>query len=127
MRPTCRKIENFLVGSEYDHKGRHIITAFLNAMPVTRFDADENTERRQAAIQLVEHGLSTKTIAGEICGFHRNTVADLLKAKDLLGLEAVLVESRGRKEPVKYVNEIQEHTFPQGADRISRDAAAWHR
>ncbi len=109
MRPTCRKIENFLVGSEYDHKGRHIITVFLNAMPVTRFDADENAERRQAAIQLVELGLCTKTIAGEICGFHRNTVADLIKTKDLLGLEAVLVENRGRKEPVKYINEIQGH------------------
>ncbi|MDZ7758869.1 MAG: hypothetical protein U5L00_01240 [Desulfovermiculus sp.] len=109
MSPTCRKIENFLVGSEYDHKGRHIITVFLNAMPVTRFDADENAERRQAAIQLVELGLCTKTIAGEICGFHRNTVADLLKTKELLGLEAVLLENRGRKEPVKYINEIQGH------------------
>ena len=109
MRSTCRKIDNFLVGSEYDRKGRHIITVFLNAMPVTCFNADENAERRQAAIQLVELGLCTKTIAGEICGFHRNTVADLLKTKELLGLQAVLVESRGRKEPVKYINEIQDH------------------
>jgi len=109
MSPTCRKIENFLVGSEYDHKGRHIITVFLNAMPVTRFDADENAERRQAAIQLVELGFCTKTIAGEICGFHRNTVADLLKTKELLGLEAALNDDRGRKAPVKYINEIQGH------------------
>jgi transposase len=109
MSPTCRKIENFLVGSEFDRKGRHIITVFLNAMPVTRFNADENAERRQAAIQLVELGLCSKTIAGEIFGFHRNTVADLLKTKELLGLEAVLVESRGRKEPVKYINEVQRH------------------
>ncbi len=107
MSPTCRKIENFLVGSEYDHKGRHIVTVFLNAMPVTRFDADENAERRQAAIQLVELGFYTKTIAGEICGFHRNTVADLVKTKEILGLEAVFLENRGRKEPVKYINEIQ--------------------
>ena len=78
-------------------------------MPVTRFNADENAERRQAAIQLVELGLCSKTIAGEICGFHRNTVADLVKTKELLGLETALTETRGRKEPVKYVNEIQEH------------------
>jgi len=109
MQLSCQKIEGFLIGSEYDHKGRHIKTVFLNAMPVTRFDADENAERRQAAIQLVELGLCTKTIAGEICGFHRNTVADLLKTKELLGLEAALNDDRGRKGPIKYINEIQEH------------------
>lgn len=86
-----------------------MVTVYLNAMPVARFDAYENAERRQAAIQLVELGFCNKITADEICGFHRNTVADLIRTKDLLGLEAVLVESRGRKEPVKYVNEIQEH------------------
>ena len=75
-----------------------LLTVFLNAMPVTRFDADEKAEGRQGAIQLVELGFCSKTIADEICGFHRNTAADLLKTKELLGLEAVLVESSAEKD-----------------------------
>ncbi|MDZ7762204.1 MAG: hypothetical protein U5L00_18365 [Desulfovermiculus sp.] len=107
MSPTCRKIENFPRRLRVRPQRKTYHNRLLKRHARDRFDADENAERRQAAIQLVELGLCTKTIAGEICGFHRNTVADLLKTKELLGLEAVLLENRGRKEPVKYINEIQ--------------------
>ena len=109
MYPACQKIEGFIIASEHDYKGRLIKTVYLNAVPVCRFDADENSERRMAAIELVERGLCTQILAGEICGFHRNTVADLLKTKDLLGLEAAIREERGRKGPLKYIAKIQEH------------------
>ncbi|KXB09348.1 hypothetical protein AKJ60_00415 [candidate division MSBL1 archaeon SCGC-AAA385M11] len=108
MRPTCQKIDNFLIGSEYDKNGRLIKTVYLNALPVVRFNANENAERRMAAIELVELELCTKTTAGQICGFHRNTVADLVQTKELLGLEAAIREERGRKGPIKYVAKIQE-------------------
>ncbi len=109
MFPACQKFENFIIASEHDHKGRLIKTVYLNAVPVCRFNADENSERRLAAIELVELGLCTQILAGEICGFHRNTVADLVKTKDLLGLEAAIREERGRKAPLKYITKIQEH------------------
>jgi transposase len=109
MFPACQKVENFIVASEHDSRDRHIKTVFLNAVPVCRFNADENSERRMAAIELVERGLCTQILAGEICGFHRNTVADLVKTKDLLGLEAAIREERGRKAPLKYIEKIQKH------------------
>ncbi|WP_291321889.1 putative transposase [Desulfonatronospira sp.] len=109
MYQACQKFQEFIVISELDHKGRLIKTVYLKALPVCRFNAQENSERRMAAIDLVERGLCTNIMAGEICGFHRNTVADLIKTKDLLGLEAAIREERGRKGPVKYIAKIQDH------------------
>ena len=130
MRATCQKIDGFLVGSEEDHKGRHIVTAYLNAIPVTRFNKYDNAERRKAAIELVELELCTKNTAANICGFHRNTVSNLVKTKQLLGLEAAIREERGRREPVKYIESIQSHviqlleSYPDWSDRRIAEQAS---
>jgi transposase len=130
MFPACQKIENFIIASEHDSQDRHIKTVYLNAVPVCRFNADENSERRLAAIELVELGLCTQSLAGEICGFHRNTVAELVKTKDLLGLEAAIREERGRKAPLKYITKIQEHilklleAYPDWTDQAVANLAS---
>ena len=109
MESKWLKISGFLVGPEYNERGHLIKNVFLNAVPVARFNADDNAERRLIAIDLVERGLCNIKTAGEICGFHRNTVTQLIKTKRLLGVEAVVQEGRGRKSPIKYIDEIQAH------------------
>jgi hypothetical protein len=103
------KIKGFLVGPEHNEKGQLIKNVFLDAVPVARFNIDDNAERRLTAIDLVERGLCNITTAGEICGFHRNTVSQLIKTKRFLGVEAIVREGRGRKSPIKYIDEIQTH------------------
>ena len=109
MESKWLKISGFLVGPEHNERGHLIKNVFLNAVPVARFNADDNAERRLIAIDLVERGLCNIKTAGEICGFHRNTVTQLIKTKRLLGVEAVVQEGRGRKSPIKYIDEIQAH------------------
>ena len=109
MESKWLKISGFLVGPEHNERGHLIKNVFLNAVPVARFNADDNAERRLVAIDLVERGLCNIKTAGEICGFHRNTVTQLIKTKRLLGVEAVVQEGRGRKSPIKYIDEIQAH------------------
>jgi len=102
------KIGAFLVIRQEDNRGHIIKTVFLNHISVVKFDINNNKERRLAAIELVDRGLCCKRIAGAICGFHRNTVAKLVRTKELLGLEAALEENRGgNKEPYKYVEKIK--------------------
>lgn len=123
MESKWLKIGRFLVGPERNKRGDLIKNVFLNAVPVARFNADNNAERRLAAIDLVERGLCNIKTTAEICGFHRNTVGQLIKTKRLLGVEAVIQEGRGRKSPIKYIDEIQTHikglleTQPDMSDR----------
>lgn len=109
MEMRTQRIGPFMIMAHNDTRGRVIKTVFLNHVPVSRFHADEAGERKLAAIELVERGLCTNKVAGKICGFHRNTVFKLLRTKSLLGLEAVLKDDRGLKEPYKYVNEVRSH------------------
>ncbi|MFQ6091603.1 MAG: helix-turn-helix domain-containing protein, partial [bacterium] len=87
-------------------------------------------ERRLAAVELAERGLCNQRIAGRICGFHRNTVHRLLRTKRLLGLEAVLKDDRGLKEPYKYINEVRCHVkkllrkYPEWTDQAIAQQAA---
>ena len=62
MQQVCQKFKEFIFASEHDHKGRLIKTVYLKAMPVCRFNAHENSERRMAAIDLVERGLCTNIL-----------------------------------------------------------------
>ena len=57
MESKWLKISGFLVGPEYNERGHLIKNVFLNAVPVARFNADDNAERRLVAIDLVERGL----------------------------------------------------------------------
>ena len=60
-------------------------------------------------IELVEQGLCNQKNAGKLCGFHRNTVFKILRTKRFLGIEAVLIDDRGHKEPYKYINEVRSY------------------
>jgi hypothetical protein len=70
---------------------------------------DNINERKLAAIELVERCRCSQTIAGEICGFHRNTVFKLLRIKRILGIEAVFEDDRGAKSPSKYIGRVRSH------------------
>jgi len=130
MESKWLKINGLLVGPERSTKGHLIKHVFLNAAPVARFNADDNAERRLTAIDLVQRGLCNNKTAAEICGFHRNTVTQLIKTKCLLGVEAVVQEGRGRKSPLKYIDDIQAHikslleSQPDMCDREIAEQAA---
>jgi transposase len=109
MEMKTERIGHFMIIAHRDIRGRVIKTVFLNHVSVAHFHADDACERKLAAIELVERGLCTNKVAGKICGLHRNTVFKLLRAKRLLGLEAVLKDDRGLEEPYKYVNEVRSH------------------
>lgn len=124
------KINGLLVGPEQSAKGHLIKHVFLNAVPVARFNADNNAERKLTAIDLVQRGLCNIKTAAKICGFHRNTVTQLIKTKHLLGVEAVIQEGRGRTSPIKYIDRIQSHIksllegYPDMCDREIAEQAA---
>lgn len=82
---------------------------FLNMRPVVHFAIDSPAERKIAVIHLVERGICNNKTAGELCGFHRNTVGKILQIKQLLGIEAVLADERGLKNPYKYVEKVRSH------------------
>lgn len=109
MEMKTEKIGRFLIIPRRDKKGYCVETVFFNYIPVVHFNVADHIERRLAAIELVERGLCNHKTAGKISGFHRNTVFKLLRAKRLLGLEAILDDHRGLKKPLKYVNEIRSH------------------
>ena len=103
------RINKFLVFPEQNKRGQVIKTVFLDYIPVAQFNEDNVSERKLAAIELVERKLCNQNIAGKICGFHRNTVYNLLRTKRLLGIETVLKDNRGLKKPYKYIGEIRSH------------------
>jgi hypothetical protein len=95
MIVKSERVGKLVIFQEHDIKGNLINTVFFNYAPVARFNINDVNERKVAAIELVERGLCNQKHAGRICGFHRNTVFKLLRAKRLLGLEAVFVDNRG--------------------------------
>ncbi len=101
------RIGRFLVIEQLDERGRLFKTVFLDYIPVTRFDVDQIKERRMAAVELVERDICNRKTAGILCGFHRNTVIRLVRAKRLLGVDAILNDARGLKAPYKYVDGIR--------------------
>jgi transposase len=109
MEMRTERIGHFMIMAHRDIRGRVIKTVFLNYVSVAQFHVEDAGERKLAAIELVDRGLCTNRVAGKICGFHRNTVFKLLRTKRLLGVEAVLKDDRGLKEPYKYVNEVRSH------------------
>jgi len=104
------KYEDFLIISEKNRNGSETHTVhsvFHNYIPVVRFDPNNLIERRIAAIDLVERLSCSHSVAGNICGFHRNTVSKLCQTKIYLGIEAALKDNRGLKSPYKYTKDIK--------------------
>jgi hypothetical protein len=84
MEMISPKIGKLLIFKERDRHRRLIKTVFFNYIPVSRFNSDHINECKLAAVELVERRLCNQSIAGKICGFHRNTVYKLLRTKKLL-------------------------------------------
>jgi transposase len=127
---NTEKIGKFSVWTDQDPKGRRTRTVYFEYRPVVCFNPDNIKERRLAAVQLVELKFCNKNTAGKICGFHRNTVFNLLRTKRLLGIDALLKDERGPKTPWKYVNEIRKtikkllRKYPDWTDQQIADEAA---
>ena len=130
MQPKTGKFKGFHIIAETDKRGvtRHIV--YLNYIPVARFSVDNANERKLAAIDLVERQLCDQKTAGEICGFHRNTVFKLLRTKRLLGIEAVIEDHRGLKSPYKYIGKVRSRIkkllrkYPDATDKQIADQAS---
>jgi hypothetical protein len=81
MQMKTGKFKGFHIIKETDKRSITRHTVFLKYIAVARFNADNANERKLAAIDLVERQLCDQKTAGEICGFHRNTVFKLLRTK----------------------------------------------
>jgi transposase len=124
------KIGPFRIFTERDERGRVIKTVYLDFVPVVRFEQDNINERKLAAIELVERCRCSQTVAGKICGFHRNTVFKLLRIKKILGIEAIFEDDRGPKSPSKYIGKVRSYIkkllrkHPDWSDQAIADRAA---
>ena len=106
---TTEKInEHILLIKQQDKYDQFVITVCYDYIPVAKFNKNILSERRLAAVQLVEQHTCNKQIAAQICGFHRNTVTNLLTIKNTLGVEAMLEDNRGLKKPLKYSDDIRQ-------------------
>ncbi|RLC14130.1 MAG: hypothetical protein DRH93_21085 [Deltaproteobacteria bacterium] len=107
------RTKKFLILSETERRSirgdRTIHRVFYNYIPVAFFYDDDLASKKLAAIQLVNIGLATNIEAGEVVGLHRNTVSNAVKTNQLLGLNAVIKDDRGRKEPIYYTPEKRDH------------------
>jgi hypothetical protein len=110
IKTESEKIGNILtVTSPSTQAGRTVKTIFYNYVPVAHFDIESKNERKIAVINLVEREFCSQSLAGKLCGFHRNSVSKFLELKKHYGISAVLEDNRGRKEPLKFKGEILSH------------------
>ena len=120
----------FHIIKSHDRNSKTVHIVFLNYVPVVQFNPGKAGERKLAAIDIVEKGLCTQSQAGNICGFHRNTVFKLLRTKKYLGIEAVLKDDRGHKSPFKYIGKVRSYIkkllrkYPEINDQAIADMAA---
>ncbi len=109
MKMKTGKFKCFHIIRDKDKKGKIIHIVFFKYIPIVRFNPENVNERKLAAIDLVENGHCTQKLAGDITGFHSNTVYNILRTKRLLGIEAVIEDNRGLKSPYKYIGELRSH------------------
>jgi transposase len=132
-RMKTGKYEGFLILKEKKKNGGEIHkvhSVFHNYFPAVQFNSCDPIERRIAAVDLVEKCACSHSVAGEICGFHRNTVSKLCERKELLGIEALFEDNRGLKSPLKYTESLRadiqallkEH--PDWTDQMLADEAS---
>jgi hypothetical protein len=109
MEMHTGKFKGLLIVREKDGDGivHHIVCC--QYIPVARFNPLAINERKLAAINLIEKKICNKKTAGQICGFHRNTVTKLLRTKKLFGIEAIFEDNRGLKKPYKYIRKLRRH------------------
>lgn len=107
-RYTEKITTHILLIKQKDIKGQLIITVCYDYVPVAKFNKNRHAERKIAAVELIERHICNKSTAARICGFHRNTINNFLAIKQALGIEALLEENRGLKQPLKYIKQVQQ-------------------
>ena len=75
------RIEGFRIYTETNSFGYKRVTVYVDYVPVVQFDPENLDEQKLAAIELVERHNCSQTVAGKICGLHRNTVFKALRIK----------------------------------------------
>ena len=124
------RIEGFRIYTETNSFGYKRVTVYVDYVPVVQFDPENLDEQKLAAIELVERHNCSQTVAGKICGLHRNTVFKALRIKRILGIEAIFKDNRGPNGPSKYVGDLRAHIkkllrkHPQWTDQQIADQAA---
>jgi len=109
MERTTEKINKYiLLIKQTDNKDQLIITVCYDYIPVAKFNNNILSERKLAAVELVEQKICNKQTAAQICGFHRNIVAKFIKIKKNLGIKALIQDNRGLKKPHKYIDNIRQ-------------------
>lgn len=96
-----------------------VVTIYYDHIPVAKFNRNQPAELKLAAVGLVERGICNRATAARICGFHRNSISKFLTIKHTLGIEALLDENRGLKQPLKYTDHVRttiEQLLTQHAD-----------
>lgn len=119
-RFTEKITDDILVIKATNRDNEFINTVFYKYIPVAKFNANSHAERRIAAVALVEQGICSQTIAGNICDFHRNSISKFISIKSHFGIKALLSDNRGLKKPVKYTTTVQ-----QTIKRLLDDHPGW--
>lgn len=104
-----RKVGKFRIYTECNIYDLKRTTVYIDYIPVVQFNPDDVNERKLAAIELVEMCNCNHKTAGNICGFHRNTIFRIVRIKKILGIEAVFEDNRGPKGPSKYIGKLRTH------------------
>ncbi len=106
---TTEKInKHILLIKQKNNKDQLIISVYYNYVPVAQFNSDKLSERKLAAVELVERKICNNKTAARICGFHRNSVKIFLTIKKKLGVEALIEDNRGLKKPLKYIDNVRQ-------------------
>jgi len=109
LERTTEKINtHILLIKQQDTNDQIVITVCYDYIPVAKFNKNILSERKLAAVQLVEQKICNRQITAQICGFHRNTISNFLTLKNILGVEALLEDNRGLKKPLKYSDDIRQ-------------------
>jgi len=107
MELKTGKYKEFIILKQKDECGNNIHVVYYKYSRICQFNPQMNSERRLAAIDLVELKYCSIKVAGDICGFSRNTVTKLINIKKKYGIEGVIQENRGLKSPYKYVKNVR--------------------
>ncbi|KPA18604.1 hypothetical protein MHK_001178, partial [Candidatus Magnetomorum sp. HK-1] len=107
MEMKTGKYNEFIILIQKDERGNDIHVVYYKYIRICQFNPQSNAERRLAAIDLVELKYCSRKVAGDICGFSRNTVSKLINIKKIYGIEGVIKENRGLKSPYKYVKKVR--------------------
>lgn len=70
---------------------------FFQDKLIRSIDMNDIESRKLAVVDLVELGYLKKGQAAELCEFHRNSVTNLVKKKELFGYKGVLIMDKGPK------------------------------